>query len=238
MLRVLAGLGLTIGEFTHEIKQFQPAIIGNISQLYQAGMNEYYTNFLDRIKYDFEGLFSYTKYFSTTISQNTSREKQPIDILEVLDRFKNTIKDDIKRSNIAFEIDPYSYTATTVPMHPSEWASILYNLYTNSKKAIRRKNANGKILIQVGEDERYVMILFHDNGDGIPRENRERVFNAFFSTSTPASFNAPRDEQLVGTGLGLKIVKDIVQSYKGIIEVGVPESGYETCIKIQIPKQQ
>lgn len=238
MLRVLAGLGLTIGEFTHEIKQFQPAINGSLAQLYQAELDKKNKLFLDNIKSDVSRLFSYTKYFSTTISQNTNREKQPIDILEVLNSFKETIKDDLNNNYIDFQIQPYTYTAQTVSMHPSEWVSILYNLYTNSKKAIRRKKAKGKILIQISEDNKYVILSFNDNGDGIPEENKTRVFNAFFSTSTPASFNAPYDEQLVGTGLGLKIVKDIITSYKGIIEVSNPAPEYNTCFTIKIPKQQ
>lgn len=87
-------------------------------------------------------------------------------------------------------------------------------------------------------DSEFVFIRFNDNGDGIPEENRKRVFNAFFSTSMPASFEAPQNEQLTGTGLGLKIVKDIVDSYKGSIKVAKPENGYSTCFEIKIPKNK
>lgn len=96
--------------------------------------------------------------------------------------------------------------------------------------------ATGNILIEVASVNKYVCIRFNDNGDGIPVENRSRVFNAFYSTSTPASFSAPQNEQLVGTGLGLKIVKDIITSYKGHIKVTEPTDGYTTCFEILIPK--
>lgn len=70
----------------------------------------------------------------------------------------------------------------------------------------------------------------------IQDKNINRVFNAFFSTSTPASFDAPNEEQLIGTGLGLKIVKDIIVSYKGSICIIPSYKEYSTCFQIKIPK--
>ena len=238
MLRVLAGLGLTIGEFTHEIKQFQPSVYGHISKLIQYNLNEDAKKQLDGIKVDFDDLFGYTRYFSTTISQNTNREKKPVDILAVVDLFHNTISNDLGKNGIDLEVDELDFDVVTIPMHKSEWSSILYNLYTNSRKAIKRANVKGRILIEVGVDDANTIIHFYDNGDGIPEENKSRVFNAFFSTSTPASFDAPNDEQFVGTGLGLKIVKDIVVSYKGSISIIPAKEGYSTCFRILIPRNK
>lgn len=238
MLRVLAGLGLTIGEFTHEMKQFHSSVYGHINRLNQLSLNDEAQNQINEIKIDFDNLFGYTEYFGTTISQNTNRKKSPIDLLAVLDRFQNTIKNDLEKNKINFKVEAYDFDATTIPMHSSEWNSILYNLYTNSRKAIKRANVIGKILIEVGVDEDNTFINFIDNGDGIPKENESRVFNAFFSTSTPASFDAPNEEQLIGTGLGLKIVKDIIISYKGNICIVPSPTGYSTCFKITIPKNK
>lgn len=238
MLRVLAGLGLTIGEFTHEMKQFHSSVYGHISRLNQLTLNAEVQNHINGIKSDFDNLFGYTDYFGITISQNTNRKKSPIDLLAVLDRFQNTIKNDLEKNKIEFNVDAYDFDVTTIPMHSSEWNSILYNLYTNSRKAIKRANVIGKILVEVGVEDDYLFVNFLDNGDGIPKENENRVFNAFFSTSTPASFDAPNEEQLIGTGLGLKIVKDIIISYKGNICVAPPSKDYSTCFKITIPKNK
>ncbi len=238
MLRVLAGLGLTIGEFTHEMIQFHSSVYGHISKLNQLNLNNEVQNYVSEIKADFDNLFSYTDYFGTTISQNTNRKKLPIDLLAVLDRFQNTIKNDLEKNRIEFNVDAYDFDVTTIPMHSSEWNSILYNLYTNSRKAIKRANVIGKVLVEVGVEGENIFINFLDNGDGIPKENESRVFNAFFSTSTPASFDAPNEKQLIGTGLGLKIVKDIIISYKGSICIVPPNDGYSTCFKITIPKNK
>lgn len=236
MLRVLAGLGLTIGEFTHEIKQFQPSVYGHISKLQKEELTENGKVQLKEIEKNFDDLFAYTGYFSATVSQNINRETTPIDVLVVLDDFQQAISNDLERSEIKFEIDQWDFNVKTVPMHRSEWSSILFNLYTNAKKAIKRARVEGKILIEVGIDGDNTFINFHDNGDGIPDENKHRVFNAFFTTSTPASFDAPRDEQMTGTGLGLKIVKDIITSYKGSISICSSNEGYETCFRIEIPQ--
>ena len=238
MLRVLAGLGLTIGEFTHEMKQFHSSVYGHINRLNQLSLNDEAQNQINEIKIDFDNLFGYTDYFGTTISQNTNRKKSPIDLLAVLDRFQKTIENDLAKNKIDFKVEAYDFDAITVPMHSSEWNSILYNLYTNSRKAIKRANVIGKILVEVGVEEDMVFLNFIDNGDGIPKENESRVFNAFFSTSTPASFDAPNEEQLIGTGLGLKIVKDIIISYKGNISVVLSPNGYSTNFKITIPKNK
>lgn len=233
MLRVLAGLGLTIGEFVHEIKQFNSKIPGLIARLKRK--DELFDETILKLERRLDDLFSYTRYFSTTISQNTNRKKEPVDILEVLDDFQDIISDDLENNNITLNLSINYYNTITLPMHRSEWTSILYNLFSNAKKAIIKKSVAGKILIEVGKKDNMISLRFNDNGIGIEADKKDRVFNAFYSTSVPASFDAPKEEQLIGTGLGLKIVKDIILSYNGDIKVVEPEQGYATCFEILIP---
>jgi len=120
-------------------------------------------------------------------------------------------------------------------MHKSEWASILFNFYTNARKAINRASVKGKIFIECGKVHNKVYLEFSDNGDGITLENREKIFNAFYTTSNPIGKIAKHHEEMTGTGLGLKIVRDILTSYGGTIFVKEPIKGYNTTIRIELP---
>ncbi|MCQ2960170.1 MAG: ATP-binding protein [Bacteroidales bacterium] len=231
MLRVLASLGLSIGEFAHEVRTLQNYIYNNIYSLESTITDDNAKEFLNNIINNFEELFSYTTYFGVAVSQNLDREKKPVEINKVVRQFVRTMQDSIK-----IDVEQLDYDAVTKPMHLSEWCSILSNLYSNSKKAIKRKGCKGKILIQIGIEGGNTFLLFNDNGDGIKDTDKDAVFDAFFTTSRPVSFDSPLSEQLIGTGLGLKIIKDIVLENKGTISIVEPALGFTTCFKITIPK--
>ncbi|WP_164576462.1 ATP-binding protein, partial [Pseudomonas viridiflava] len=115
--------------------------------------------------------------------------------------------------------------------------SILFNLFTNSLKAINRAKVNGEIRINAGEvDDSKVYIEFIDNGDGIAEENKDKIFDAFFTTSTPADALADDEVHITGSGLGLKIIRDIVESAGGDIFLSDPPKGFSTCIRIEFPR--
>lgn len=231
MLRVLASLGLNIGEFAHEVRTLQNYIYNNIYSLETTIKDANAKEFLNNIINNFDELFSYTNFFGVAVSQNLDREKKPVEINKVVRQFVRTMQDGIK-----IDVEQLDYDAITKPMHLSEWSSILSNLYSNSKKAIKRKGCKGKILIQIGIEGDNTFLLFNDNGDGIKDADKDAVFDAFFTTSRPVSFDSPSSEQLIGTGLGLKIIKDIVLENKGTISIVDPAQGYTTCFKVIIPK--
>ncbi|MBP5503082.1 MAG: sensor histidine kinase [Bacteroidales bacterium] len=231
MLRVLASLGLNIGEFAHEVRTLQNYIYNNIYSLEPNISDDSAKGYLDNIINIFDELFSYTNYFGVAVSLNRDREKRPVDINKIVRQFVNTMQDGIQ-----IEIEQLNYNVLTKPMHLSEWSSILSNLYSNSKKAIKRKGCQGKILIQIGIENNNTYMLFNDNGDGIKEKDKDYVFDAFFTTSRPVSYDSPSSEHLIGSGLGLKIIKDIVVENKGTINIVEPSDGYSTCFKITIPK--
>jgi signal transduction histidine kinase len=131
---------------------------------------------------------------------------------------------------------PMEYDIYTKKMHRSEWSSMLLNLLTNSIKAVKRAQRPGRFLIRVGAaGPGFVFLEFTDNGDGIPKENWERVFDAFYTTTGGTSGRDADATQAIGTGLGLKIVADIAESAGGRAEVVDPPDGYATSIRITVP---
>lgn len=235
MLRVLAGIGLTIGEFTHEIHQFFPIFKGGIGQLSDEIKNKSSIKTLQVLKDSFSRFESYADYIDATIRSNSNREKLPIDLRATVADFIEVIQNNAQRGMINIEKEFYGYDLMTRPMHPSEWNSILYNLFTNSKKAISRNSPDhGQIKIVVGKENKLLYLEFMDNGDGIPNENKDKIFDPFFTTSTPSLYNASKSDSVLGMGLGLKIVKDIIDSYRGSIDLVEPEAGFNTCFRIEI----
>jgi len=240
MLRVLSSVGLTISQFVHEIKYYIGNLQDDIKFLIRNLQDQFVllnrTLILDE---NFANFASYISYFNSVVSLNIVKELKPLELRQVVRPFVQSMCSDADRSGIKL-LDPvfHSYNLYTCPMHPSEWSSILFNLYTNSKKAIKRTDNDGKILIECGASEKYVYVEFSDNGDGIPKENEERIFQEFFTTTSAKSLDDALDSpnEIVGTGLGLKIVKDIIASYRGNIMVVSPKADFATCLRIEIPK--
>jgi len=92
--------------------------------------------------------------------------------------------------------------------------SIFDNIIRNGKDALEEYDTTGEREIKVTIDTKdegdgkYLDIKISDNGPGIPEEHIKEIFEPFFSTK-PTS----------GTGLGLGIVKRLVQLYHGKIDV-------------------
>jgi two-component system, NtrC family, nitrogen regulation sensor histidine kinase NtrY len=82
---------------------------------------------------------------------------------------------------------------------------IITNLVKNAIQSIPAEQEQKHILVAVNEAEDNVIILVKDNGTGIEKENMERVFEPKFTTKTS------------GMGLGLGIIKNIIENYKGTI---------------------
>lgn len=233
MMRVLAATGLTISEFVHEIKQIVPSTKGYINNTLNMDLDEEVIYNLRNINEVLSSLEAYTSYFDETISRNVIRELSPIDLRKTVRLFNEITEPDLKRRNIDMFLNFQGQDLITTPMHPSEWNTILQNLYSNSKKAIIRSNVSrGKILINVKKniESNLIILDFQDNGVGIPKKYNERVFDAFFTTSRERN-----DDLGTNTGLGLYILHQIINNRGGKISIEEPENEYKTNIRITLP---
>lgn len=238
MLRVLGSVGLTVGQFIHEVKNHfininkEVALLNNVSGIQEVHQH---TAILSS---NFRDLNTYVSYFDKVISDNVVRDLRPLDLRSEIGRFVNSIEEDLKRVGIEL-VEPiiHGYFLYTVPMHPSELSSVLFNFYTNSRKAIKRANSSGKIMIECGTSSDIVYLEFSDNGDGVPKEIEDRIFDEFFTTTSARNLDSiDSSNEVTGTGLGLSIVRDIVKSYRGTVRIVSPKIDYSTCIRVEFPK--
>jgi two-component system OmpR family sensor kinase len=98
---------------------------------------------------------------------------------------------------------------------PSDVARVLDNLLAN---AVRHAQHTVRVAVLPGIDE--VRVLVDDDGDGVPAEHRERVFDRFHRVQ------GDRNRSSGGTGLGLALVAETVRRYGGTTRVGeAPDGG-------------
>lgn len=100
---------------------------------------------------------------------------------------------------------------------------VVTNLVKNGIQAIP-EDKTPHIEVALIEDNGNVVITISDNGNGITEENKPRIFEPKFTTKSS------------GMGLGLAMVKNIIETYEGTITF-VSEEGKGTTFTVTIPKQ-
>jgi signal transduction histidine kinase len=107
-----------------------------------------------------------------------------------------------------------------IRLDPRKMEQAFLNIIVNAFQAMPD---GGELEISANRDKDVIKIAFKDTGSGISKENLQKLFEPLFSTKTK------------GIGLGLSIAKEIVESYKGKIEVeSVVGSGSTFAIKLPI----
>ena len=104
---------------------------------------------------------------------------------------------------------------------------IFLNLVDN---AIKYTPSGGIVTTEVRYDDNYILIKVIDNGIGISKEDKTRIFERFYRV------DKARSRDVGGTGLGLAIVKHIVKSLHGTIDVE-SELNIGTKFIVKIPKK-
>ena len=106
---------------------------------------------------------------------------------------------------------------------------VISNLFEN---AIKYNFSNHKeLIINILQENKKIIIEISDNGNGIPEKDKNKIFDKFFRAGNEET------RKTKGTGLGLYIVKEIVKSHSGKIEVK-PNAPKGTIFKVSLPKLQ
>jgi two-component system, NtrC family, sensor kinase len=156
--------------------------------------------------------------YSRTLQMNLSLE----DINEVLDKSLLMVQDRIEEKQV-FVTKRFTRRLPRVPIDLVRMMQVFTNLFLNAIQAVGR---NGKVTVSTRLERkaraRSLRITISDNGKGISPAQRESIFEPFYTTRSD------------GTGLGLTIVKKIVEQHDGRIEVE-SEEGKTTRFTIFLP---
>jgi len=191
--------------------------------------------FQDRIKQteqaveDFENHLRYAKMFLKQISEGEKSEFQPkpqVDmIIENFEQYTNQREVEVENA-IPFELK-------TPEVNVGLYTGVLINLYTNAIKAVVEDGLGDdgrRVRFEAENTSNWHKVRVIDNGVGISDEERTRIFEPMYSTT---DVEGPTS---VGTGLGLYIVKQVVERVDGEISLVDPPSRFETAFEVKLPR--
>jgi signal transduction histidine kinase len=155
-----------------------------------------------------------------------SLERQEVDLRTVATEAVEAARPAAQRGCVALELD-----ATGVRLVPGDrdrFGQMLDNLISN---ALKFTPENGAVVVRLRDAGSHVVIEVIDDGIGIPDADRRRLFERFFRASSATGRSVP------GAGLGLTIVKTIVEAHGGSIVVDSAE-GEGTTVRVELPYER
>jgi signal transduction histidine kinase len=157
-----------------------------------------------------------------------------ISLEKIIDESLIILSSRVKRHNVEKNYN----NLPRLTCHPSHLGQVFTNLIANASDAInqkieqlKEKNTEHHGIIRIiakPQDENGVngvAILIEDNGPGVPKEIREKILDAFFTTK----------ERGKGTGLGLAITANIITNHKGKLEILSSEDLKGAFFKVWLP---
>lgn len=220
-----------LGNVAHEMKTPLFTIQGYILTLLDGAMNDkkIRKKYLDRTNKAVDRLLYIVKDLDTITKLESGSQqvtKQPMDIIELIQDVFDMLEMKAEKKNIALIFDrPYPNPIEVLADH-EKIEQVLINLIENS---IKYGHANGTSEVSVEDLVKDKLIVrVTDNGDGISREHLPRLFERFYRVDKSGS----RKEG--GSGLGLSIVKHIVEAHGERIYVeSEPGVGSEFSFTLQ-----
>ena len=131
-----------------------------------------------------------------------------------------------ERQNVSLRTDLENDRASVVVGDEDRLGQLLANLVHN---AIKVSSPGSEVVVRVRDDKKNVLVEVQDHGPGIPRADRNRIFERFYKV------DRARSRGRGGTGLGLAIARHIVDRHRGHIWVQ-SEEGEGSSFFVSLPK--
>lgn len=137
-------------------------------------------------------------------------------VSEIMSLFR--LQSSLAKIEIADELSPEDIR---VNVDKNQIHQVIFNIVKN---AIEASKESGRIVIKTGASEGFGVITVIDNGTGMSKETLANMFEPFFTTKRPGK----------GTGLGLVVVKTIIDRHSGKLLID-SEEGKGTTVKVMLP---
>ncbi|HUP66031.1 MAG TPA: ATP-binding protein [Thermoanaerobaculia bacterium] len=134
-------------------------------------------------------------------------QKQPLNLLDLVSDVAADFRDRAAARSISLSVEG-------APLQADADAQRIQQVVSNlTDNAIKFSRAGGRVRLAVHSERDMAVIVVEDQGEGIPQEEQERIFNRFYRV------DKSRSQEIRGTGLGLAIAKHLTALHGGRIEL-------------------
>ena len=203
-----------LGNVAHELKTPLFTVQGYILTLLEGAADDEMirTKYLDRANKGVERLTAIIKDLDMIAKLETDGLKmnmEPFNILELIQNVFDLFEMKAKKRNISLSFDRIYEFPIFVSGDIERIEQVLINLVVNS---IKYGKNNGLTSVSIDNyNENKVIIKVSDNGEGIKQEHISRLFERFYRV------DQSRSREQGGSGLGLSIVKHIIEAHNETI---------------------
>ncbi len=150
-------------------------------------------------------------------------QKSMVDLTDIVNSIVVQLKGYLTEKNLILHFKPAKET-TTVFGQEDLLRQLFFNLIDN---AIKYTPTGGSIRITLQKGPMGAVVVIQDNGIGISANNLNKIFDRFYRADSSRS-------EIKGYGLGLPIVRTIVEKHRGKIDI-TSKKGKGTKVKITLP---
>lgn len=211
-----------MGDISHELKTPIFNIQGYLESLLDGGLEDETVNqmFITRAATNVQRLQTIVEdleSISRLESGDLILEMQTFDIKELTQEVFEDLEMKAKRRTINLDFKDGASNSFKVRADREKIRQVLNNLVNNS---LKYGIEEGRTKVGFYDMDRHILIEVADNGIGIPKQHINHVFDRFYRV------DKSRSRQMGGSGLGLSIVKHIVEAHKQTINVrSTPDLG-------------
>jgi len=215
----LAVLGKTLSGIVHDFKTPMTVISGYVQMMQAEEEQARRAEYTQLILKQFEHLSSMTGEMLSFARGETEMFKRAVFVGSLMDELREQLKHEFAGFKVTLETD--CRMKRKIKVDEGKLRRLVFNLARNAREAMP-EGGLFRIEVAEAEDDR-VHFRFSDTGRGIPEEIRHRLFESFVT-------RGKRD----GSGLGLAVVKKIVDDHGGSIDFH-SEAGKGTTFDVFLP---